>query len=119
VTLRHFGSRDTINPIERSFAPEPQLPRTDLLIFIFEDARTLIALPDNNFDWSSWRDSDHAVAEIDGILVALRAGTDPNNLSMGTLFAPTGPMQEVSLSSGWGDRFAELADRFDVAMAAE
>jgi hypothetical protein len=32
------------------------------------------------------------------------------------LFAPTGPIQEVSVSSGWGDAFLELADRFDDAM---
>ena len=35
------------------------------------------------------------------------------------LFAPTGPIQEVSLSSGWGDVFIELAERFDDAMASE
>ena len=29
------------------------------------------------------------------------------------LFLPTGPIQEVSLSSGWGDAFVALADRFD------
>jgi len=29
------------------------------------------------------------------------------------LFAPTGPIQEVSLSSGWGQEFLELAERFD------
>ena len=34
------------------------------------------------------------------------------------LFLPTGPIQEVSLSSGWGDAFVALADRFDLAAAA-
>jgi hypothetical protein len=34
---------------------------------------------------------------------------------MAILFLPTGPMQEVSLSSGWGDEFVALADRFDRA----
>ena len=29
------------------------------------------------------------------------------------LFAPTGPIQEVSLSSGWGHEFIKLAERFD------
>ena len=28
----------------------------------------------------------------------------------------TGPMQEVSLSSGWGDTFIDLANQFDDAM---
>ena len=30
----------------------------------------------------------------------------------------TGPIQEVALSSGWGDAFLDLADRFDAAMLA-
>ena len=36
---------------------------------------------------------------------------------MAVLFLPTGPIQEVSLSSGWGDEFVALADRFDAAAA--
>jgi hypothetical protein len=28
-------------------------------------------------------------------------------------FAPTGPMQEVALSSGWGEELGALARRFD------
>ena len=31
------------------------------------------------------------------------------------LFLPTRPVQEVGLSSGWGDEFLELASRFDRA----
>jgi hypothetical protein len=26
---------------------------------------------------------------------------------------PTGPLQELSLDSGWGAEFVDLADRFD------
>ncbi len=37
---------------------------------------------------------------------------------MDALFAPTGGIQEVSLSSGWGKTFVVLADRYDAAMAA-
>lgn len=36
---------------------------------------------------------------------------------MSFFFIPTGPLQEVSISSGWGDEFCALADRFDAAMA--
>jgi hypothetical protein len=31
------------------------------------------------------------------------------------IFAPTGRMQELSLSSGWGEWFLLLAERFDEA----
>jgi len=35
---------------------------------------------------------------------------------MSVLFAPTGPIQEVSLSSGWGQGFLKLAEDFDAAV---
>ncbi len=81
------------------------------------EARRLIALPENDFTWSSFIDQEAALEEIDGCIAALEAGTvDP--CAIGLLFLPTGPIQEVSLSSGWGDEFVALADRFDLAAAA-
>lgn len=91
------------------------MPKVNQLIAVLEDARTLVARPDNDFSWSSWIDQEDALHELDGILAALRSGGCPN-LMMGILFAPTGPMQEVSLSSGWGQEFLALAERFDAAM---
>jgi hypothetical protein len=40
----------------------------------------------------------------------------PAELSLSILFAPTGPIQEVSLSSGWGGEFLKLASTFDAAL---
>lgn len=94
------------------------MPNLGNLISVFEEARELVADPGNDFSWSSWNGRDDAVEEIDGILSVLRSGAVPKGLSMEVLFAPTGPMQEVSLSSGWGGEFLMLAERFDEAMAA-
>jgi len=80
------------------------------LIGILEEARALIAQDGNDFLWSSWIDQGHAIAEIDSIIAELNGGSVPE---IGVLFAPTGPIQEVSLSSGWGNEFLELAERFD------
>jgi len=88
----------------------------DELISVFVRVRAALALPDNDFVWSSWRDANHALEEIDGILTTLRDGRVPNETQMQELFAPTGPIQEVSLSSGWGDAFLRLADDFDAAI---
>ncbi|WP_135211446.1 hypothetical protein [Vitreimonas flagellata] len=88
------------------------------LIDIFSEVRTLLARAENDFDWSSWEDETAALEEIDGLLANLRAGNPPDTHTMRVLFAPTGPMQEVSLSSGWGNRFLELAERFDEVMAS-
>jgi hypothetical protein len=88
------------------------------LIAVFERTRAMLAAPGNDFIWSFWEDGAEALAEIDGILAVLRAGSLPGDLAMRVLFAPTGPIQEVSLSSGWGDLFIELADSFDSALIA-
>jgi hypothetical protein len=82
---------------------------------VLRDPRSLIALPDNDFAWSSWQGPEAALQEIDGLIVALEGGQSPPRLRMSVLFAPTGPIQEVSLSSGWGEEFLALAARFDAA----
>jgi hypothetical protein len=93
------------------------MPDLGKLLSVFEEARTLLADPDNDFTWSSWRDGKEALAEVDQVLTALRAGVLPRDVTLAVLFAPTGPLQEVSLSSGWGDEFINLARRFDDALA--
>jgi hypothetical protein len=84
------------------------------LIEVIKETRTYLALDGNDYSWSSWNDKDQALAEIDAILAQLEDGSVPE---MEILFAPTGPIQEVSLSSGWTREFLKLAERFDVAYA--
>ncbi len=86
------------------------------LLDIFYRARDFIARPGNDFSWSSWRDAEDALEEIDSIIARLQRGEVPATSEMSILFAPTGPMQELSLSSGWGNRFLGLATEFDAAM---
>ncbi len=85
------------------------------LLEVLRDVRAMLALAGNDFTWSSFVDGPAALDEIDRMIDGVLAGGTPSGLSI--LFAPTGPIQEVALSSGWGDEFLELADRFDAAMA--
>jgi hypothetical protein len=57
-------------------------------------------------------DDDDLLREIDAHIAALRGGRG-NPAAIEILFLPTGPLQELSLSGGWGDEFCALADRFD------
>jgi len=77
-----------------------------------KETRAFLALEGNDYSWSSWEDQKDALSEIDSIITELENGSFPD---IRILFAPTGPIQEVSLSSGWGDEFLELAYRFDQA----
>lgn len=86
------------------------------LLAVFRRTREALSSPTNDFARSSWRDADEALREIDDIIAKLRAGQMPDELQMQVLFAPTGPIQEVSLSSGWAQLFLKLASDFDAAM---
>ena len=87
------------------------------LVSVLREARVLLAHPDNDFVWSSWQGAVDALSEVDGCIASLEAGIMPPSLELSILFAPTGPIQEVSLSSGWGQEFLAVAERFDHAFA--
>ena len=74
------------------------------LVDVLRECRALLARPDSDYLWSSWEDADAALEEIDGIIASIEQG-EPLSQWWSVIFAPTGPMQEVSLSSGWGDEF--------------
>ena len=83
---------------------------------VLREAIVWLSRPDNDFAWSSWEDAQAAVSELSAHIATLEAGRLPPKLDLTVLFAPTGPIQEVSLSSGWGDPFLSLAERFDHAV---
>ena len=83
------------------------------LVEILREARDLLALPGNDFTWSSWEDAPAALAELDRRITAIKGGELPAYPDLAALFAPTGPIQEVSLSSGWAHEFVAVASRFD------
>ena len=87
------------------------------LIAVLGEARASLSRPDADYTWSSWRDAEHALCEIDAIATGLRAGDAPS-YALQFVFLPTGPMQEVAMSSGWGDAFVDLANRMDAAVEA-
>ena len=87
------------------------------LLDILRETRALLARPDNNFTWSSWADADAALREMDTLIECVANGAKPDPVQVGSLFAPTGPIQEVSLSSGWAETFLKLAERIDAVTA--
>jgi hypothetical protein len=86
------------------------------LVSILREVRAFLALPDNDFTWSSWGDAGPALQELDVQIRAIEDGQLPPRIDLEVLFAPTGPIQEVSLSSGWSQDYLMLAERFDAAI---
>lgn len=97
-----------------SYPLEGADPR-DVLIGVLRASIELLSSEDNDFAWSSWKDSAAAVAEVSRLLAIAEAGGTPDRLTLSVIFAPTGPMQEVSVSSGWGEAFLKVAERYDYA----
>lgn len=95
------------------------MPNKTKLIKVLEMVRPYLLRPENDFTWSFWKDQKQAIGEINQFITTLQEGQAFNELSLSLLFAPTGPIQEVSISSGWGDVFLKLADQFDEAMESE
>ena len=90
--------------------------KTDEILQVLRETRELLAGPDSNFEWSGWDSAESALREIDSLIECIHTGAILDAKQLGVLFAPTGPIQEVSSSSGWAETFLELAARFDVAM---
>jgi hypothetical protein len=86
------------------------------LVEVLREARQYAALPDNDFSWSSWEDQEHALREMDEVIRQVETGDLTCLVNLQVLFAPTGPLQEVSLSSGWGGEFLIVAKKFDAVV---
>jgi hypothetical protein len=89
----------------------------DNLLAILREVRCLLARPGNDFSWSGWNDETAALREIDALIAGIASGEIPEMASLKALFAPAGPIQELSVSNGWGNEFLALADRFDAALS--
>ncbi len=84
------------------------------LIKVLCNAKVLLARPGNEFIWAPWENVTEALREIDIIIEILQSGRRFNKTHTNVLFGPTGPIQEVSVSSGWGAEFLVLAQWYDL-----
>ena len=78
------------------------------------ELRCLLARPDNDFSWSSWPDTAAALTEVDQYISWISKGSVPD---LSILLVPTGPAQEVSISSGWAHEYLAVAERIECALA--
>jgi hypothetical protein len=86
------------------------------LLEVLRDAREFLARPCNDFAWSSWDNCEDAVRQMDDLIRRVESGDMPDLTDLTVLFAPTGDIQEVAESSGWGQEFLKLARRFDAVV---
>ncbi|TCO65860.1 hypothetical protein [Actinocrispum wychmicini] len=85
---------------------------------VLDDVLTVVTTTEQDTSWTRrWDTADEMVRELSDHRDRVRLGDLSTLPELKFLFAPTGPLQDVSLSSGWGELFLRLAERFDGAYA--
>lgn len=87
------------------------------LVQVVEDVLAIVEAEPQETTWSCWDEPEEMVADLRNHVELLRRGDVSQVLELKRLFAPTGSLQEVAISSGWGERYLGLAARFDAASA--
>ncbi len=87
-----------------------------VIIEILETVKELILEPKTDISWSIFNSKDELIIEIDAHIQKLKLRDFSKVTDLIILFAPTSDFQEISLSSGWGNRYLKISERFDVAI---
>ncbi len=83
------------------------------LILILEATQELLQLPKNDFSWTYWHNTEEATKHISRLIRQIKVKRQLSKVDIDILFAPTGPLQEVSINSGWSELFIKVADKYD------
>lgn len=75
-----------------------------------------LSLPDCDILWSHYDSQADAVADLNDHIEQLKKFDFTRIDDLKLLFAPTGDLQEISISNGWEDEFLEQAILFDRAI---
>ncbi len=87
-----------------------------VIIEILETVKELILEPKTDISWSTFDSKDDVILDIDSHIQKLKLRDFSKIKDLILLFAPTSDFQEISLSSGWGNRYLNISERFDTAI---
>ncbi|MFX3633579.1 MAG: hypothetical protein ACE3L7_24825 [Candidatus Pristimantibacillus sp.] len=85
----------------------------NLLVDLLWEVRKLIDSPDTDVTWSNYRSVEEALSALNTYINRLNKGDKSVFSEIQLLFAPTGSLQEISISNGWSNEYIELSSRFD------
>jgi len=76
----------------------------------------LLSLPSTDVCWSTYNNASEAIDELKLLKIGIEK-QDKNAIDrMLLLLAPTASLQEISLSSGWGEEFLTIAEILETAL---
>ena len=71
--------------------------------------RYLLSQPATDVCWSNYNSADEVIKELDILEKGIASRDYTTVRRLISLLAPTGQLQEISISSGWGDEFLDIA----------
>jgi hypothetical protein len=88
---------------------------TEVIIQIVR-LKTLISLPTTDVGWSAYTSADEALKDLEEIENGLKELDKDAVDKLCFLLLPTADLQEISISSGWGDEFLIIAEAIEKAL---
>lgn len=85
--------------------------RCTQLIAVLRRSRELLELSQDTV-WSDL-DTPQTVVALERAIESLEQGREADLSRLKVLFAPTGPVQEISIAHGWSEEYFELSRQFD------
>lgn len=89
------------------------IDKYDELIKIMKEVKEIIDSPNTDVAWSRYNTVEEVINDLDSCIEQLKEKDKSVIEKLKILFAPTGTFQEISIDSGWSDKYLELANRFD------
>lgn len=83
------------------------------IVTILKEVKDIIDSPNTDVIWSGYETVKEAIEDLDLYIKKMSQSDEAVIEDVKYLFAPTGRLQEISIDSGWGDEFLEIAERFD------
>lgn len=84
-----------------------------MLLDIFNEIKDIVDNPNTDMTWTTYCNEKEFVQELDTLIDDFKKGDRGCIDKLKWLFVPTGILQEISLSNGWGERYTELSEEFD------
>ncbi len=83
------------------------------LFAILSSVKVLLETASPNEGWSCEEPEESLQVINDAIAFFLNPAENKYPADISMYFAPTGPLQEISISNGWSKMFLKLADQYD------
>jgi hypothetical protein len=90
--------------------------KISVIINTLDILKKKISSPETNILYSRFDTKDEVINELDTHIQRLQKEDFSKIEELIILFAPTGDLQEISISSGWGQLYLTLSERFDLAI---